>query len=127
MKALTVFLMMAISLNSFSMICTSEDNFAKKLAITSKHNGMVTGESYIRTYINVFAGTVQKGFLNDTYKLFNQEGQEFTLTVKKEPFIQHCRTRVCPPIPAPTPQDQVGKLSFTNADGEEVHEYFECL
>jgi hypothetical protein len=124
MKKALVFLSMIISMNSFALICTSEDNPAKKLKLNKSNYEFVTGEVYIRTFISVFAGTYEyKNYLEDEYTLFDQKGKKHTLTVKKELQINHCRARVCPGDDLLGPKDAIGKLSV---EGEE-DEYFTCI
>jgi hypothetical protein len=122
LKALLLLITMAVSVNSYALVCTSEDNIAKKLELTNKTNNLVVGESYIRAHGNVFAGTVDHGFFKgSTYTLFNQDGQEFIFFLKNELVFNHCRARFCPP-PAPIGPKQ-GKLTSEGIEDE----YFSCL
>lgn len=122
LKALFVILTICMSMNSYALVCTSEDSAAKKLELTEQTNNLVIGESYVRAHGNVFAGTVKHEFFKgSTYTLFNQAGQEFSFFLKNEPVFNHCRARVCPP-PTPIGPKQ-GKLTSEGIEDE----YFSCF
>lgn len=125
MKKALLLLMLTMSMNAFAIVCESDENPGKKIKLVTQVNNLVSGESFIRTIDNLFVGTVKKEFFKgDTYKLYNQKGQEFTFFHKKELVLNnHCRTRVCP-APTPTPiGPSLGKLSTEGLEDE----YFSCF
>lgn len=124
MKALSILIALVLSTNSYAVMCHSEDMPGKWLELkTTSTNNFVQGATGVRAHGNVFAGKITKGFLKDTYKLYDSNGVEFTFELNKELPFPHCRARVCPPDPSPIPTTQVGKLT-----SEEIEdEYFTCL
>jgi hypothetical protein len=123
MKKMLTMLTLLIGFNSFALVCTSEENSAFKIKLTKVSGHLVSGESFIRTYEDIFTGTVKYDFLKgDTYTLFNQYGEKSVLTIKNELVLSHCRTRLCnSDIPDITPS--IAKLSSENKEDE----YFSCL
>ena len=123
MKKLLTLLTLLIGFNSYALICTSEENPALKIKLTNISGNLVSAESFIRTYGDIFSGTVKYDFLTgDTYTLFNQHGEKSVLTIKNKLILSHCRTRLCnSDISDITPQ--IAKLSSENNEDE----YFSCL
>lgn len=120
MRTLLLLTCLFVGINANAMICTSEENFAKKIELNHQSPDLVTGSVYIRTNIHVFAGKVEHNLFEKVYTLFNQEGKPFTFTVQTFDLGNHCRARVCH---GPVNQKKVAKLS----NDEIGDEYFECL
>lgn len=122
MKKTLILISLLMSVNAFALICESENNPAEKLKLTVESTNLVVGELLNQTTKNLFVGKVEIDFFSgDSYKLYDQTGQEFSFFVKKELVINHCRARVCP-NPGPIGPN-LGKLSSEGHDDE----YFKCF
>jgi hypothetical protein len=123
MKKALVLLASLTCFQSFALTCESEEIEGKLLVLKKQSGGMVSGQLQNQSEKMLLVGTYLNTFLETTYHLFDHQGKSHTFTLKKE-FLggNHCRTRVCPPVPT-FPQEKKGKLSSHGLEDE----YFNCL